>query len=55
MLGMEVIDALKIVTGTDETIVLTALPRRDELFNRLIALSNNVSDPQKTALAVMAD
>lgn len=43
VLGMEVIDALKLVTATGDTVVLTALPRRDELFNRLIALSQNVS------------
>lgn len=42
VLGMEVIDALTLVTPQGET-TLTALPRRDELFNRLIALSSNVS------------
>jgi hypothetical protein len=42
LLGMEVIDGLTLVTPDGET-VLTALPRRDELFNRLIALSQNVS------------
>lgn len=42
LLGMEVIDGLTLVTPEGET-VLTALPRRDELFNRLIALSQNVS------------
>lgn len=41
VLGMEVIDGLALVTPTGET-TLTALPRRDELFNRLIALSQNV-------------
>jgi hypothetical protein len=42
LLGMEVIDGMTLVTPQGET-VLTALPRRDELFNRLIALSQNVS------------
>lgn len=42
LLGMEVIDGLTLVTPEGET-VLTALSRRDELFNRLIALSQNVS------------
>lgn len=42
LLGMEVIDGLSLVTPDGET-TLTALPRRDELFNRLIALSQNVS------------
>lgn len=41
LLGMEVIDGLTLITPDGET-TLTALPRRDELFNRLIALSRNV-------------
>lgn len=41
LLKMEVVDALKIVTMTGDSIVLTAIPRRDEMFNRLIALSQN--------------
>jgi hypothetical protein len=40
---MEVIDALSVVTRDGKTTTITALPRRDELFNRLIALSSNVS------------
>lgn len=43
VLGMEVIDALSLINRHGETITITALPRRDELFNRLIALSQNVS------------
>lgn len=43
VLGMEVIDALSVVTRDGQTTTITALPRRDELFNRLIALSSNVS------------
>jgi hypothetical protein len=42
VLGMEVIDALSIINRHGETTTITALPRRDELFNRLIALSQNV-------------
>lgn len=42
LLGMEVIDGMTLITPEGET-TLTALPRRDELFNRLIALSQNVS------------
>lgn len=42
LLGMEVIDGLTVVTPDGDT-TLTALPRRDELFNRLIALSQHVS------------
>jgi hypothetical protein len=41
LLGMEVIDGLTLETPQGTT-TLTALPRRDELFNRLIALSQNV-------------
>lgn len=41
VLGMEVIDALSVVTRDGKTTTITALPRRDELFNRLIALSSN--------------
>lgn len=43
VLGMEVVDALSFTTRHAETINVTALPRRDELFNRLVALSTNVS------------
>ena len=42
LLGMEVIDALSLITTKGDVVTLTALPRRDELFNRLIALSQNV-------------
>lgn len=42
-LGMEIIDGMSLVTADGETITLTAMPRRDEMFNRLIALSQNVS------------
>jgi len=40
-LGMEIIDGMSLVTANGETITLTAVPRRDEMFNRLIALSQN--------------
>lgn len=42
MLGMEVVDALSLKTTGDETITISALPRRDEAFNRILALSKNV-------------
>ena len=34
----EIADGLEIVTGAGETFAITAVPLRDELFNRLIAL-----------------
>lgn len=49
-LGMEIIDGMSLVTANGETITLTAVPRRDEMFNRLIALSQNVSTVLPLAL-----
>ncbi|EIN07550.1 hypothetical protein PUNSTDRAFT_88129 [Punctularia strigosozonata HHB-11173 SS5] len=37
-LGMQIVDGLEIVDGAGRTFVMTAIDKRDELFNRLIAI-----------------
>ncbi|CAD6893209.1 unnamed protein product [Tilletia laevis] len=39
----DIADGLEIVTKTGEKYTITAIPRRDEVFNRLIALSPNTN------------
>jgi hypothetical protein len=37
-LGMQIVDGLEIINGAGESFVMTAIEKRDELFNRLIAI-----------------
>ncbi|KAK0562507.1 hypothetical protein OC861_005276 [Tilletia horrida] len=39
----DIADGLEVITKTGEKFLITAMPRRDEVFNRLIALSPNTT------------